>query len=371
MRLINLAATLTCVAITSPAFGGLVIGLYHRPTTDPDERAALWQECAEAGVTDLFVETFYHGFTIYPSNAERTFQERPDLEGHDLLGDYIREGHDHGIRVHAWLEMLLWGPDYDAHPEIPRNQYADTHPDWRVADADGKTTRQFFATPGNNEVANLVTLLCLEVAHQHPEIDGLHLDEMRYPGGGDFTYDASALNAFMAQGHPDPRQDRSDENLAAWRTFCENRLTSLVRQISIVTKGIHGDSIRLSAAVYPTASQEAQSDLKYQNWRAWLENGSLDAIVPKCFDGDLAQVTADARIAVSASVHLASCWVGLAYRPGGQHPPVAEQLAAVGEMPSQGVVWLSAGWLAQDPASLRTIGAWVRARSGSPEAGAN
>jgi hypothetical protein len=47
----------------------------HRPNAEESARAALWEQCERAGVTDLFVHSFYHGFTIYPSNAERTFEQ--------------------------------------------------------------------------------------------------------------------------------------------------------------------------------------------------------------------------------------------------------------------------------------------------------
>lgn len=369
---VALSAGLVRALPAPPASEEFVIGLYHRPSVDAERREALWAHCGEAGVTDLFVHTFYHGFTIYPSNAERTFEQRPDLAGRDLLGEYIAEGHAHGIRVHAWLDLLLWGPDPSEQPDTPRNQYAETRPAWRVADRLGRTTGPFFVTPAHSEVSNLVTLMCLEIGHQHPEIDGINLDQVRYPGGGDFTYDSAALHQFVdVDGNPDPREDDSAQTQELWRAFAESRLRELVRQIGIVIHGIHGDRVSLSASVTPFDPARRDADLKRQAWPDWLREGSLDAVVVQCFAADTEvirrQAEQAARIAASARV---PCWIGLAHRAGGNYPPVEAQLEAIGDLPTQGVVWFSENWLAEEPDLFAQIGVWARGRAASPEAGA-
>ncbi|MBN1475419.1 family 10 glycosylhydrolase [Candidatus Sumerlaeota bacterium] len=349
----------------APADVGFIIGMWHRPLTDDGARAAMWDRCERAGVTDLFVEVFHHGFTIYPSNAERTFEERPDLAGRDLLGAYIEEGHARGIRVHAWLDLLLWGPDPERKPDAPLCQYESRH-DLRVMDAEGRTTRMLFVSPAHPEVSHLVTLLPLEIGRLHPDLDGIHLDRVRYPGGADFTRNPAGITAFIRAGHRDPSEDDSEANLAAWREACEGHLRSLVSQIALVVHEIHSRTIDVTAAV---RAEPGVDDFTYETWPTWLSGGSLDAVVPQCFAGDIETITQQARGAAEiAEPFPTPCLIGLAYRPGDDSPSVSDQLEAVEDLPIQGVVWFSENWLAEEPELFDEIGAWVRGETSSPEA---
>jgi uncharacterized lipoprotein YddW (UPF0748 family) len=348
----------------APAGDGFIVGMWHRPLTDDDARVAMWDRCERAGVTDLFVETFHHGFTIYPSNAERTFEQRPDLGGRDLLGEYIAEGHERGIRVHAWLDLLLWGPDPERQSDAPLCQFENRH-DWRVMDAEGRTTRMLCVSPAHPEVSHLVTLLPLEMGRLHPDLDGIHLDRVRYPGGSDFTRNPVGVTGFIRAGHRDPSEDDSEENLAAWRETCEGHLRSLVAQIALVVHEIHSRTISVTAAV---RAEPGADDLTHETWPTWLSAGSLDAVVPQCFAGDLEAIAQQAQTASAIAEPFSTpCLIGLAHRPGGDHPSVMDQLEAVEDLPIQGVVWFSENWLAEEPDLFDEIGAWVHGETSSPE----
>ncbi|NUP88347.1 MAG: family 10 glycosylhydrolase [Candidatus Sumerlaeia bacterium] len=355
---------LAATVLPGPAAAGpAVVGLYARALPDAQDRAAQWDRCEETGVTDLFVQTFHGGMTIYPSNAERTFPQRPDLAGTDLLQTYIDEGHARGIRIHAWVDLLLWGPDRATlEPGAPL-PLALNHPEWQVADASGATTGPLFVTPAHPDVTNRATLVCLEIAHSHREIDGIHLDYLRYPGGGDFTYDAAALRTFQGQGHPDPRHNRSPETAQAWRAHCESRLRDLGNQIGLIIDGLFEDDILVTVAVQ---ARPADDDLTYQSWPSWLADGHIDAAVAQCFSADLDAIHEEAAAAIADAAET-PCWIALACQPRSGRPMPHDQIAALAGLNPAGVVLFSDAWLAPDGEVRQSIRTVLRSSEGSPE----
>ena len=105
------------------------IAFWVRLTYDEATDARMWDQLEQAGATDLFVETFYHGFVIYPESA--IFDQRPELVGTDPLRQAIDEAHARGIRLHAWVECLQWGPDYSRYPQIPQDRLVGQVDNWR------------------------------------------------------------------------------------------------------------------------------------------------------------------------------------------------------------------------------------------------
>lgn len=348
------------LAIPTFAFGQseFTIGLFHTPLPEAASREALWQHCEEAGVRDLFVKTFANGFTIYPSNPESTFEQQPELEGVDLLSAYIDEGHQRGIRVHAWVDIFLWDVDREAHPEAPLHQFSDRH-EWRVIDQEGRTPRPLFVSPAINDVANRVQVLCLEIIHFHPEIDGILLDQFRYPGGSDFTYDSAAVWEFMQMGNNDPREEPIEDERALWREFIEGKLGLIAEQIHLLMHGIHQGEITISLLAFPPTDD----DLRYQAWPTWAAEGSLDAVVPMCFEADVDAITEAAMESAAAiDTSRVPMWVGLAVQPGSERPELQDQLNAIQDLPVQGVVIFNARWMDDNPVLYETLGEWATAR---------
>lgn len=78
-----------------------ILGAWVRP----DRRAALdvLTPLRGAGYTDVFVESFYHGMTIYPSEVA---PQRPEFRGGDKLAEYRLAAATLGLRLHAWVEVL-------------------------------------------------------------------------------------------------------------------------------------------------------------------------------------------------------------------------------------------------------------------------
>ncbi len=331
------------------------VGFWARLTFSAVSDEIMWDQLVEAGCTDLFVETFYHGFVIYPES--NIFDQRPQLMGIDPLRWAIDEAHARGIRLHAWVEILRWGPDYERHPQIPQHPLVGEVDDWLVRTLNGETYDEFFVSPANAAVRDKVTRLCLDIAHRYGDIDGINLDYIRWPARTEAWYDAANLGPWIAQGRADPRTDRSEENLAAFRQHTADQVTELVRTISITMRGIF-PSVRLSAAIFPDPDED-NAWAKAQDWAAWLREGLLDFITPMCYAQDIA-AELDAVEAQAGDIPV---WAGLAVHAGTDHAPAVEQLDAIQGHDTEGVVFFSHGWVAERPEEFGEIGAWFEENS--------
>jgi uncharacterized lipoprotein YddW (UPF0748 family) len=129
------------------------------------------------------------------------------------------------------------------------------------------------------------------------ELDGLHLDYVRFPGP-EFDYSRAALQEFertlAADLDPDEQrrlvqQARSDPLISVrrypqqWSRFRHGRLTELVSRVRDTARGVI-PAIVVSAAVVPDANEALTRRL--QDWPAWLERSLLDALCPMAYTND-------------------------------------------------------------------------------------
>ena len=64
------------------------------------------------GINNVFLETFYHGRTIFPSETMKNYgfeEQNPDFENFDALAVWIKESHKRGIKLHVWFESFYVG----------------------------------------------------------------------------------------------------------------------------------------------------------------------------------------------------------------------------------------------------------------------
>lgn len=118
--------------------------------------------CCQAGITDVF-------FLAKGLSGRAAFagSEAPACaDGRDLLGELLEPAHRRGVRVHAWLASG-WDDHYRAaHPESGRAHYVRGRDKGLISLAD----------PGYQDyLRRIIGSLCVRY-----EIDGLHLDYIRY-----------------------------------------------------------------------------------------------------------------------------------------------------------------------------------------------
>ncbi len=238
-------------------------------------------ELRASGVTAVFANLAWGGIAHYPSAVlpgSFTLQSNGDQ-----ADQFVRAVRAQGIEAHAWIVCAGLGEAPPAYVERLRKE-------GRMAEGpDRKPTLWLnLAHPANQ---NLIVSVVRELATHH-ELDGIHLDYIRYPGS---SYDCSdwTRQAFTAaRGQPVaqwPRDVLSGGPLA--REFQEWRaqqITALVRRVRSELKKTR-PSARLSVAVY--ADYPDCVSTVGQDWSAWLRDGLVDFVCPMTYTENLARFT--------------------------------------------------------------------------------
>jgi uncharacterized lipoprotein YddW (UPF0748 family) len=156
-------------------------------------------------------------------------------------------------------------------------------------------------------------------------VDGIHFDYLRFPST-EFDYGALALAEFRSSVAPSvtaAERQRLDgaattdpgawtkAHPAAWTTFRQERMTSLVARLSAAARDAR-PGVQVSAAVFADIAA-ARTD-RLQTWPAWATAGYLDVVCPMMYTTGAAQFTSQVREA-RAVLGSTPLWAGIgAYR---------------------------------------------------------
>ena len=106
-------------------------GVWIRPTYhNIEEITAVLDRLADAGIDNVFIETYYHGQTIFPSRTMEEYGfvvQNPEFAGFDPLKIWITEAHKRGIKVHIWFESFYVG---NKPPESNPRYILAVKPEW-------------------------------------------------------------------------------------------------------------------------------------------------------------------------------------------------------------------------------------------------
>ena len=217
----------------------------------------------------------------------------------DPLEYAIQKGHELGLTVHAWINVLLaWSAK---RPPEDREHLFVAFPEWTDRSLLGSTTAtgdlmrledssiQTYISPSHPGVRNHLRRIVDELLSLY-DLDGIHLDYIRY-SDSDFGYNMSARIGFEQLHGVDPlrlvnqngngyghfSQKKRKTLLLAWGDYRRDAVTDLVRSFNELILKKRPDVI-LSAAVKPNPG-DARSRY-YQAWDQWLEEGLIDYAVP-------------------------------------------------------------------------------------------
>lgn len=304
-------------------------GVWLRPTSPrPEEIARTVSGLKAAGIRDLFLETYYQGRTLYPSQvmAEAGLPaQHTQFEGSDPLPFWIDEAHRQGLRVHAWVQVFFagnarenleqYGPILQKYPQwrnVQRAHWQDPNPV-----PSNIEPGHYFLDPANPEVRAFLEKLILEVVSRYP-VDGLNLDYIRYPASAhpdkptylqsSWGYTETARQQFQAliaqqrkeeeakkaeaakkAGLPPPkpvkadfRTDPKDLTLkdplwVQWVAFRKEQVSRFVKSVSEKAQAAR-PGLTVSAVVFPPADPDLA--LKLQDWPRWVREKSVHALTP-------------------------------------------------------------------------------------------
>lgn len=279
-----------------PYDSGELKGVWIRPTYfSEDEIIKTIDKIYNAGIDNIFLETYYHGKTIFPSQTMTKYgfiRQNEDYVGFDPLRIWINEAHKRGIKVHIWFETFYVG---NKPPETNAGYILAKKPEWanyQKKNADSETIAYsvsehngYFIDPANPEVQNfLYELLCEIITRYKP--DGINLDYIRYPQSLDTiysNYDMSnwgytkyARDEFFKMYGVDPIELKFTDPLwYQWRAYRCNKVTSFVRRVSVLCRF---NKIQITTVIFP--NRNLALNTKMQDWKTWSMNNFVDGFTP-------------------------------------------------------------------------------------------
>lgn len=271
-------------------------GIWIRPTEITEESIIKSiEKIKSAGIDNIFLETYFHGQTIFPSKTMESYQFNPQNDyfaGFDPLKIWIKEAHKRNIKVHIWFETFYVG---NKNPKDYPKSILAVNPSWG-----NKTKRDFdsmsavpslsehggyFIDPANPDVQKYLEDLITEIiTTYHP--DGINLDYIRYPqsisakfAGYDLSnwgYTDYARNEFKSNYGKDPIDIQYGDPLwTCWDKYRQDKVTAFVSRISKLTKQ---NNTMLTAVIFPDRQKALET--KQQDWRTWSALNYIDGFTP-------------------------------------------------------------------------------------------
>ena len=271
-------------------------GVWIRPTYyDKKSIIEVLDNISKDGINNIFIETYYHGKTIYPSRVMDRYgftKQYEEYEGCDPLKIWINEAHKRGIKVHIWFQAFYVG---NKPPESNPKSILAQKPYWanyQKKNADSGTIAYsvsehngYFLDPANPEVQAFLCDLLSEIINKYKP-DGINLDYIRYPQSlsvnypnydmSNWGYTGYARNEFKAMYGQDPIDVRTTDGLwSCWKYYRAGKITDFVRKVSNIC---HNNHTLLTAVIFP--NRVSAMDTKLQDWKQWSMSNLVDGFTP-------------------------------------------------------------------------------------------
>ncbi len=296
-------------ARTADEFRGLWV-VRHTLTSPQQIRKAV-DRARRAHFNALLVQVRGRGDAYYHSRLVPGSEDLPDNPAFDPLALVIREAHRAGLEVHAWVNVYLtW------HPTDRRPQSSDhvllRHPEWFMTSDDGidmgrmdlggvnlvkRGVEGRYLSPGIPEVRAHLLRVVEEIVRNY-DIDGLHLDYVRYPNVH-YDYNLISRAEFVRHyrfdpldlrngGGEDPRgSNRWKRMEKVWQRWRTDRVSVQVQEIRRLLMRLK-PWVKLSAAVKPDF--EVAYYQYGQDWIGWINKQMVDFVVPMFYVGSTEEI---------------------------------------------------------------------------------
>lgn len=227
----------------------------------------------DANFNTVLFQTRLRGDVIYPSIYE-TFAESLAGKtgrnpGYDPLKFAIEECHKRGMEIHAWMVCIPAGNDRQV--KLLGNQsVVKKKPAMCI-----HFKNAWYLDPGNPETAKYLAAIAKEITMNY-DIDGIHLDYIRYPENGENFPDGKTF-----------RKYGKGKTISQWR---RDNITSIVREIYNDVKRIK-PWVKVSSSPVGKYNDTRRYSSKgwnafnavYQDAKLWLETGIHDAVFPMMY----------------------------------------------------------------------------------------
>jgi uncharacterized lipoprotein YddW (UPF0748 family) len=292
MRTCNLryaqVLVLTCALLSSavagePTVEGRALWIPAWELTDPAAVRSAVIQAAEYRFNAVFVQVRYRGDALYIPHRYTSYYANPEPRSiyiknqpgdFDPLALAVEEGHAWGLSVHAWVTCFEVTGGFAPKDE---NHVVNRHPEWVSCDRWGNRMdvgHRAWLDPGIPEVRDYTASVLLDIVSNY-EVDGLHLDYVRYEGP-EMGFAPIAVSEYWVRTGLDANQ--KDEQWRAWR---RDNVTEFLSRVQREVREINPDII-VSAAVFSDREVEAYSYV-CQDWGRWLAEGLVDLVAPMSY----------------------------------------------------------------------------------------
>lgn len=275
-----------------PYKNGELKGVWLRPTekTENDIKATL-NRLSQAGIDNIFLETYYHGKTIFPSKTMEAYGFTPQYEqfaGFDPLEIWIKEAHKRNIKIHTWFETFYVGnqnPDLNPQSILAKNpswgnktkkDVGSAYPSRSTSEHNG-----YFLDPSNPYVQDFLAKLIEEIITRYKP-DGINLDYIRYPNcisnneNANWGYTEFARNDFFMIYGVDPIElKKTDPLWQDWNNYRREQISNMVKKAGQIGRKTN---TYISAVIFP--DRQSALNTKHQDWKTWSTRGYLNGLTP-------------------------------------------------------------------------------------------
>ena len=254
---------------------------------DANMNAVLWQ-ARQSGTA--YYNSSYEPWGSYAGSSN---------PGYDPLAYAVEQAHMRGLELHAWFNTFHCASTASGAP-------AGDHPEWVCRDQDGIPMPSSRAlSPGLQEVREYTLNVAMEIVNNY-DIDGIHLDYIRWSEYSDLALRQSEMtpleqesqldqipNDMMIENLLDPQSGRYlydiehpysggvPDGYASWPEFWRSSVTAFVESLhdSIQTQK---PWVRLSVAALGKYNWSGWNgyNVVYQDAAKWFNEGSIDQLTP-------------------------------------------------------------------------------------------
>lgn len=330
-------------------------GVWLRPTeTSSEAIVSTLEKIKDEGINDIFLETYFHGQTIFPSKTMESYgflSQNEKFLGFDPLKVWVNEAHKRNMKVHIWFETFYVGND---NPKYYPKSIIAVNPSWG-----NKTKRDFdstdavpslsehggyFIDPANPDVQQFLEELLTEIVQTyHP--DGINLDYIRYPQSvaakfssydlSNWGYTDYARNEFKAKYCKDPIDISYDDPLwPTWDKYRQDKVSSFVLRISKLTRQ---NKMLLTAVIFP--DRQKALEVKQQDWKTWSALNYVDGFTPLLLTCDAKTASVMLQDVIRNKSRCTDLYAGLFITfMGGSNEDLLRQIQEARKLNTKGVI---------------------------------
>jgi uncharacterized protein (TIGR03437 family) len=331
MKRTNWLCWLTIMLLAATAMGqsgaqyrGFWVDTFNTPLNNHSDVRAVVNNVKLAHCNAIFAQVRRRGDAWYLNSLEPRADRTPIETGFDPLADLIKEAHAHNIEVHAFVIIgALWNADPTVRPpensQHVFNQHGFNQATGRIyegrenwltrtllPDTTGTDTSirfnghrfggDFWVDLGHPDAADYSLRVLLHLVSNY-DLDGLHLDRIRYPelsvagqtptSGVNIGYNETSVARFNKRyGHAANAVPAPNE--AGWSDWRRTQVTNFVRRVYLNALLLK-PQLKVSAALIAFGSGPANENAwvnaeaywrVFQDWRQWTEEGILDYAIP-------------------------------------------------------------------------------------------